>query len=220
MSTPYRDASGAGGWLHGPAAGVSATQLAAHISGRAGGLVGGANDGIPHSAHGPGHRARDLTGDLAGLAADLFGGAGHGIADPAEVRQLGHVNAKGLASDRSAATLTLFLVAAWALALIARPYTWWRTALITTMLAAYALTAAIPATAAFFALTYTDPVTDAITIASATAGILVLTVLHVFQPRPTSLDDGPCRAATQTRPDAPGAPQPGPPTGAGQAQTS
>ncbi len=84
-------------------------------------------------------------------------------------------------SDRSAATLTLFLVAAWALALIARPYTWWRAALVAAMLAAFALVAALPATAAFFALTYTDPVTDTVALATAAAGILALTVLHVFQ---------------------------------------
>ncbi|CAM5296713.1 hypothetical protein STANM309S_06139 [Streptomyces tanashiensis] len=33
-----------------------------------------------------------------------------------------------LAAETSAATLTLFLVSLWVLAIIARPYTWWRLA--------------------------------------------------------------------------------------------
>jgi cation-transporting P-type ATPase E len=85
-------------------------------------------------------------------------------------------------ADRSAATLTLFLVAAWALALIARPYTWWRAGLVTAMLTAFAAVAALPATAAFFALSYANPVTDTMAAASAGTGILVLTALHIFRP--------------------------------------
>jgi cation-transporting P-type ATPase E len=81
-------------------------------------------------------------------------------------------------ADRSAATLTLFLVAAFALALIARPYTWWRGALVAAMVAAFALVAAVPATARFFALDYTQPVTVAIALAIGAAGILALTVLQ------------------------------------------
>jgi cation-transporting ATPase E len=37
------------------------------------------------------------------------------------------------AADRGTATLTLFLAAAWALALVARPYTWWRVTLVAAM---------------------------------------------------------------------------------------
>jgi cation-transporting P-type ATPase E len=84
----------------------------------------------------------------------------------------------GQTSDRSAATLTLFLVAAWALALIARPYTWWRAGLVAAMVTGFALAAAVPVTARFFALDYSDPVTVAIAVAAAAAGSLVLTVLH------------------------------------------
>jgi cation-transporting P-type ATPase E len=91
--------------------------------------------------------------------------------------------ASGQAADRSAATLTLFLVAVWALALVARPYTWWRAALVAAMVAGFAVIAAVPATAGFFALSYADPVADGIAVAVAAAAVLVLTVLHVFQPR-------------------------------------
>jgi hypothetical protein len=52
------------------------------------------------------------------------------------------------------------------------------------MVAAFAVTVAVPATALFFALTYTDPVADAIAFAVAGLGVLVLTVLQVFRPTP------------------------------------
>ncbi len=38
-----------------------------------------------------------------------------------------------LDAETSAATLTLFLISMWVLAIIARPYTWWRVALVATM---------------------------------------------------------------------------------------
>jgi cation-transporting ATPase E len=82
------------------------------------------------------------------------------------------------AADRSAATLTLFLVAAWALALIARPYTWWRAALVATMVGGFALVAAVPFAARFFALSFTNPVNDGIALAVGAAGALALTGVY------------------------------------------
>jgi cation-transporting ATPase E len=79
--------------------------------------------------------------------------------------------------DRSTATLTLFLVAVWALALVARPYTWWRAALVAAMVGAFVLVAAVPFTARFFALSFTNPTNDALALGAAGIGALVLTVV-------------------------------------------
>ncbi|MEV4329682.1 HAD-IC family P-type ATPase [Streptomyces sp. NPDC049597] len=57
-----------------------------------------------------------------------------------------------LDAETSAATLTLFLVAMWVLAIIARPYTWWRIGLVATMGAGFLLVLAVPWLQDFFAL--------------------------------------------------------------------
>ncbi|MCX4699885.1 HAD-IC family P-type ATPase [Streptomyces sp. NBC_01373] len=57
-----------------------------------------------------------------------------------------------LDAETSAATLTLFLVAMWVLAIIARPYTWWRLALVATMGAGFLLVLVVPWLQEFFAL--------------------------------------------------------------------
>ncbi|MFE5405304.1 HAD-IC family P-type ATPase [Streptomyces sp. NPDC056580] len=57
-----------------------------------------------------------------------------------------------LEAETSAATLTLFLVSMWVLAIIARPYTWWRIALVAAMGAAFLLVLVVPALQDFFAL--------------------------------------------------------------------
>jgi len=57
-----------------------------------------------------------------------------------------------LEADTSVATLTLFLVAIWVLAIVARPYTWWRLALIATMCGAFALVLMVPWLSDFFQL--------------------------------------------------------------------
>ncbi|MFD8549699.1 HAD-IC family P-type ATPase [Streptomyces sp. NPDC059649] len=57
-----------------------------------------------------------------------------------------------LAAETSAATLTLFLTALWVLAIIARPYTWWRIALVLTMAVAFLVVLATPWLQAFFDL--------------------------------------------------------------------
>ncbi|MEU6096641.1 HAD-IC family P-type ATPase [Streptomyces sp. NPDC047079] len=57
-----------------------------------------------------------------------------------------------LAAETSAATLTLFLVSMWVLAIVARPYTWWRIALVATMGLAFLCVLAVPALQHFFAL--------------------------------------------------------------------
>ncbi|GGS51250.1 HAD-IC family P-type ATPase [Streptomyces cinerochromogenes] len=57
-----------------------------------------------------------------------------------------------LDAETSAATLTLFLISMWVLAIIARPYTWWRVALVAAMAVAFLLVLAVPALQDFFAL--------------------------------------------------------------------
>ncbi len=57
-----------------------------------------------------------------------------------------------LEAETSAATLTLFLVALWVLAIIARPYTWWRILLVLAMGAGFALVLTVPWLQEFFQL--------------------------------------------------------------------
>ncbi|MET9401277.1 HAD-IC family P-type ATPase [Kitasatospora sp. NPDC002965] len=61
-------------------------------------------------------------------------------------------HATDLESDTSVATLTLFLVAIWVLAIVARPYNWWRLLLIGTMGGAFALVLTVPWLSDFFQL--------------------------------------------------------------------
>ncbi|MEV3910790.1 HAD-IC family P-type ATPase [Streptomyces canus] len=57
-----------------------------------------------------------------------------------------------LDAETSAATLTLFLISMWVLAIIARPYTWWRLALVAAMGLAFVAVLAVPWLQDFFAL--------------------------------------------------------------------
>ncbi|MFF7354347.1 HAD-IC family P-type ATPase [Streptomyces filipinensis] len=57
-----------------------------------------------------------------------------------------------LDAETSAATLTLFLVSMWILAIVARPYTWWRVTLVAAMGVAFLLVLVVPSLQGFFAL--------------------------------------------------------------------
>ncbi|MET7369076.1 HAD-IC family P-type ATPase [Streptomyces sp. NPDC005566] len=57
-----------------------------------------------------------------------------------------------LDAETSAATLTLFLVSMWVLVIIARPYTWWRVALVATMGLCFLIVLVVPWLQDFFAL--------------------------------------------------------------------
>ncbi|MFF6997487.1 cation-translocating P-type ATPase [Streptomyces sp. NPDC008313] len=57
-----------------------------------------------------------------------------------------------LDAETSAATLTLFLISMWVLAIIARPYTWWRVGLVAAMGGAFVLVLVVPSLQHFFAL--------------------------------------------------------------------
>ncbi|MGY1498823.1 HAD-IC family P-type ATPase [Streptomyces sp. QTS52] len=57
-----------------------------------------------------------------------------------------------LDAETSAATLTLFLISMWVLAIVARPYTWWRIVLVASMGAAFLVVLVVPSLQEFFAL--------------------------------------------------------------------
>ncbi len=85
-------------------------------------------------------------------------------------------HATDLKADTSVATLTLFLVAIWVLAIVARPYTWWRLLLIGSMGGAFALVLVVPWLSTFFQLRlvgFRDPWTG---VAVAVAAGLLLEV--------------------------------------------
>ncbi|MER8042045.1 HAD-IC family P-type ATPase [Streptomyces sp. NPDC094032] len=79
-----------------------------------------------------------------------------------------------LGAETSAATLTLFLVSMWVLAIIARPYTWWRIALVATMGGAFLLVLAVPWLQNFFALKLVGVTMPWTAVAIAAAGAAVL----------------------------------------------
>ncbi|MGW7335817.1 HAD-IC family P-type ATPase [Streptomyces sp. NPDC054808] len=82
-----------------------------------------------------------------------------------------------LDAETSAATLTLFLVSMWVLAIIARPYTWWRVLLVAAMGLGFVVVLAVPWLQDFFALKLvgvTMPWT-AVGVAVAAAGVLEVT---------------------------------------------
>jgi cation-transporting P-type ATPase E len=58
----------------------------------------------------------------------------------------------GLTPETSAATLTLFLISMWVLAIIARPYTWWRVCLVLAMALGFLIVLVTPSLQRFFAL--------------------------------------------------------------------
>ncbi|GAA4316029.1 HAD-IC family P-type ATPase [Streptomyces venetus] len=57
-----------------------------------------------------------------------------------------------LDAETSVATLTLFLISMWVLAIIARPYTWWRVGLVAAMGGAFLVVLMVPSLQHFFAL--------------------------------------------------------------------
>ncbi|MER7487059.1 cation-translocating P-type ATPase [Streptomyces sp. NPDC126497] len=63
-----------------------------------------------------------------------------------------YTGAGSLEAETSAATLTLFLISLWVLAIVARPYTWWRIGLVAAMGGAFLVVLAVPWLQEFFAL--------------------------------------------------------------------
>ncbi|MGI8330226.1 HAD-IC family P-type ATPase [Actinomadura scrupuli] len=87
------------------------------------------------------------------------------------------------AQNSSTATLTLFVLAMWALVLIARPYTWWRIGLVAAMAAGFLIVLAVPGLRDFFALYPGDLYSDtaALAIAGVAAVLLSLTVRYAHR---------------------------------------
>ncbi len=81
-----------------------------------------------------------------------------------------------LTADRAAATLTLFLVAFWALVLVARPINTWRAVLLASMAAAFVIVATVPWLRTVFLLPFGNPVNDLVAVAAGVAGAALLTV--------------------------------------------
>ncbi|MCF2529435.1 cation-translocating P-type ATPase [Yinghuangia soli] len=83
-------------------------------------------------------------------------------------------HSSNLDQDRTAATITLFMVAMWILAIVARPYTWWKIALIAAMGCGYLLALWVPFLSDFFAL-YPDNLPNwGIAVGTGVAGMFIL----------------------------------------------
>ncbi|WP_406437183.1 cation-translocating P-type ATPase [Streptomyces sp. NBC_00631] len=82
-----------------------------------------------------------------------------------------------LDAETSAATLTLFLISLWVLAIIARPYTWWRVALVAAMGVAFVFVLAVPALQSFFALKLVGVAMPWTAVGVAVVGSAVLELL-------------------------------------------
>ncbi|MFI0937779.1 HAD-IC family P-type ATPase [Streptomyces sp. NPDC021020] len=81
-----------------------------------------------------------------------------------------------LDAETSAATLTLFLLELWVLAIIARPYTWWRILLVLAMVLGFALVLAVPWLQDFFALKLVGDEVPWAAVGIAAAGAVLLEV--------------------------------------------
>ncbi|MFF4581481.1 HAD-IC family P-type ATPase [Streptomyces sp. NPDC001373] len=81
-----------------------------------------------------------------------------------------------LTSETSAATLTLFLTSLWVLAIIARPYTWWRLALVAAMGAAFLLVLVVPWLQHFFQLKLEGVTMPWIAVAIAAAAAALIEI--------------------------------------------
>jgi cation-transporting P-type ATPase E len=79
-----------------------------------------------------------------------------------------------LEAETSAATLTLFLLEVWVLAIVARPYTWWRVALVVAMVLAFLVVLVTPWLQRVFALRLVGDQIPWTAVGIAAAGGVVL----------------------------------------------
>ncbi|WP_344921845.1 HAD-IC family P-type ATPase [Streptosporangium oxazolinicum] len=91
-----------------------------------------------------------------------------------------------LGESRTSAVITLFVAAWWVLVLVARPYVWWRVALVASMAGLFALALAVPFTREFFALTIGGPAAG-LTAAGlgVAAGVVLTGVFMIVRSRRT-----------------------------------
>jgi cation-transporting ATPase E len=83
-------------------------------------------------------------------------------------------------AETSAATLTLFLLELWVLAIIARPYTWWRVVLVLAMVLGFALVLSTPWLQDFFALQLVGDEVPWAAVGIAAAGAVALECAWAF----------------------------------------
>lgn len=81
-------------------------------------------------------------------------------------------------AETSAATLALFLIAMWVLAIIARPYTWWRLGLIGAMGLGFLLVLTVPWLQDFFQLKLVGTTMPWAAVAIAAAASLIIEVIY------------------------------------------
>ncbi|GAB3967278.1 HAD-IC family P-type ATPase [Plantactinospora veratri] len=84
-----------------------------------------------------------------------------------------------LAAETSAATLTLFLVGLWAVAIIARPYTWWRILLVLALGLAFATILVVPFLQEFFQLSLVGTTAPGVAVGLAVAAGALLELIRV-----------------------------------------
>ncbi|MEV7007411.1 HAD-IC family P-type ATPase [Streptosporangium sp. NPDC051022] len=92
-----------------------------------------------------------------------------------------------LAENRTAAVITLFVTTWWVLVLIARPYLWWRVALVAAMAVLFVQAVAFPPSREFFALAPGDPVDDLVAIAVGAVAAVVLTIVFKIMRSPDNM---------------------------------
>ena len=103
----------------------------------------------------------------AGVLAAVATMSAYGLARSQDVPQI---------EARTTATITLFIVAMWVLAILARPFTWWRYELVGAMAGLFVLALLVPWSRHFFALNMARPAITAaaVGIAAVAAGLLEL----------------------------------------------
>jgi cation-transporting ATPase E len=103
----------------------------------------------------------------AGALAAIATMSAYGLARSQDVAQI---------EARTTATITLFIVALWVLAILARPFTWWRFELVGAMAGLFVLALVVPWSRHFFALdmAHVEITTAAVAIAAAAAALLEL----------------------------------------------
>ncbi|MFD0902948.1 HAD-IC family P-type ATPase [Actinomadura sediminis] len=80
------------------------------------------------------------------------------------------------------ASIALFALSLWVLALVARPWNWWRLGLVAAMAAAFAIVLGVPPLRRFFALETGQGHNDAVALAIAAAAAVLLTVVSRYIP--------------------------------------
>jgi cation-transporting ATPase E len=96
-----------------------------------------------------------------------------------------------LIADRTTAVITLSATALWVLALVARPYTWWRIMLVAAMAAGMVLALTIPASRMFFELRQHELASDLIGLGIAACAGVLLTVFLALTHRLPGRADSP-----------------------------